>query len=298
MSSVRPPPLQWLPAFEATARLLSFSKAAQELHVTTSAVSQQVKQLEAYLGQSLFQRLARRVELTDAGLAYARLAADLLQRYRQGHEAFTQRYSRPALRISMTPLVAYELVLPALGRFQAEHPDLDLHIDASMALVDFDDASVDAALRFGLGPWKGLEAMPLSRCRLVFVTAPKLAARHKVKSLADLSKYILIHQRADRSDWDQVGQRLLGAPVPRKGDLVLDSNLAALRAAEQGLGVAVAVLPLVQPWLSDGRLVSLMRPIDLSMGDYFLFRPRDPRKPQLMQVHRWLKGLFESLSSP
>ncbi len=289
--------MQWLPAFEAAARHLSFSKAAQELHVSTSAVSQQVKQLESYLGQSLFHRHTRRVELTAAGQAYAHIASELLRRYRQAHEAFMRRHGRPLLRISMTPLVAHELILPALGRFQARHPELDLHIDASMDLVDFDDASVDAALRFGQGQWRGLEALPLSRCRLVFVASPALARKLPVKKLQDLKHHTLIHQRANQSDWEQVGEALLSGRVPRKGDLVLDSNLAALRAAEQGLGVAVGVLPLVAPWLKDGRLKALMPPIDLPMGDYFLFRANDPKHAQLMQVHDWLKGLFDDLSN-
>jgi DNA-binding transcriptional LysR family regulator len=291
----RPPPLQWLPAFEASARLLSFSKAAQELHITTSAVSQQIKQLESHLGLSLFRRLTRRIELTDEGQAYAQLVSDVLQRYRQGHERLMQGLARPMLRISMTPLVAHEIILPALGQFQAQHPDTDLHIDASMGLVDFESQSVDAALRYGDGHWAGVESLPLSRCRGTIVASPALLRRLPVTCVQDLSAHTLIHQRADQVEWNELVSATVGGRVPRKADLVLDSNLAALRAAEQGLGVAVAVLPLVQPWLDDGRLVALCPPLALPMGDHFVFRANDPRRVQLTAVYHWIKALFDEL---
>lgn len=191
----RPPPLQLLPAFEAASRLLSFSKAAAELHVTTAAVSQQIRQLESYLGLPLFLRLTRRVELTDAGRQFAELVSRMLQQYRQGHADLLHHHTRPVLRLSMTPLVAQELLIPRLAAFQAQHPDVSIRLDARMDFVDFEREPIDAAIRVGKGPWPGLQAQPLCRCVAAIVASPQLLARQPVHSIDDLARHTLIHPR-------------------------------------------------------------------------------------------------------
>ena len=293
----RPPPLQWLPAFEAAARHLSFSKAAEELHVSTSAIGQQIRQLEVHLGQRLFIRLTRQVVLTEAGVAYAELCTRLLGGFRRGHDRFIQRHAAPALRISMTPLVAHELILPALAEFQSRHPGITLQIESTMALADFEDQTLDAALRFGEPPWSGLTALPLSRCRATLVASPSLALPSPLRGADDLAACTLIHQRADQRDWDLVAAHWGRSRLARRSDLVLDSNLSALRAAEQGLGVAIAVWPLVQPWLDQGRLVALLPPIALNAGDHFVFRDDNPQRERLVEVHAWIKSLFQRLEA-
>jgi DNA-binding transcriptional LysR family regulator len=294
----RPPPLQWLPPFEAAARLLSFSQAAQELHVTTSAVGQQIKNLEAHLGFRLFVRHTRRVELTEAGHAYAELASRLLRNFRAGHERTLQGLSKPVLRISMTPLVAHDLVLPALAEFQALYPDITLQIDATMGLADFGAQTLDAAIRYGEGPWSGVTALPLSHCSAAIVASPKLMIHHPIRSPKDLALTTLIHQSADQAEWQQMAQFMGVTDIPHRSDLILDSNLAALRAAEQGLGVALAVWPLLKPWLDSGRLVALTPPVELASGDHFLYAPDSPKQPQLLAVYAWIRSLFERLEEP
>ncbi len=291
----RTPPLQWLPALESAARLLSFTRAAQELHVTTSAVGQQIKQLEHHLGQRLFVRHTRRVELTDAGQAYAELATRLLRSFHAGHERVMHGLTKPMLRISMTPLVAHELILPELAAFQSLHPEITLQIDATMALADFDGQAIDAAIRYGDGPWPGLTALPLSRCKATIVASPKLKLPNPIRSPDDLACITLIHQRADQSDWKQMARFMGVDHLPRRADLVLDSNLSALRAAEQGLGVTLAVWPMLQPWLDNGRLVALTPAIELPSGDHFLFSADGPKQAQLLEVYAWIRGLFDSL---
>lgn len=292
----RPPPLQWLPPFEAAARLLSFSRAAQELHVTTSAIGQQIKHLEDHLGMRLFVRHTRRVELTEAGHAYAALASRLLRSFRSGHERTMQGLTKPVLRITMTPLVAHELVLPALAEFQAVHPDISLQIDATMALADFDHQAMDAAIRFGQGPWPGVTALPLSQCAATIVASPRLKVQRPIGSPDDLAETTLIHQSATRAEWQQMARFMGVEHIPHRSDLVLDSNLAALRAAEQGLGVALAVWPLVAPWLDHGRLVALTPAIDIASGDHFVYDPASPKREQLLLVYAWIRNLFERLA--
>lgn len=294
----RPPPLQLLPAFEAAARLLSFSKAAAELHVTASAVSQQVKQLEEHLGLTLFRRLTRRIELTDAGADFARVAARLMAGWRTGHDELLRRHGRPVLRISAFPMAAHELLLPALAGFQQAHPGTDLQLDSSMELLNFDLAPVDAAVRVGLGPWPGVEALPLADCAGTLVTSPELARRLPVTTPADLRDHVLIHQRLSQVDWDAAAAYVGLERIPRKGELLLDSDLAAQRAAEQGLGVAIGLLPMVNRWLAAGRLVALIPPVPLPHKIWFVMRPADPRREQLLTVYRWLQGLFAALPEP
>lgn len=296
----RPPSLQLLPAFEASARLLSFSKAAAEMHLTASAISQQIKLLEDQLGVLLFRRLTRRIELTEAGHAFAAVARRTLATYRQGHAQMLKQFARPALRLSMVPLVAHELVLPALSAFQQAHPGLDLQLETGMALLDFDQHPVDAAVRFGIAPWPGLEALPLSDCQGTVVASPELVRRLPVSGPQDLRQHTLIHSRGTQMDWDLAAASVGMARIPRKGDLVLDTDLAALRAAEQGLGVALAILPLIHPWLEAGRLVALTPPTDVPMKLHFVFRQSecDARREQLMLIHRWLKSLFDTLQAP
>lgn len=154
----------------------SFSKAAHELHLTASAVRQQIKQLEAHLGMPLFRRLTRAIELTEAGEAFARVATRTLGAYRDGHADLMGRFGRPVLRISMVPMVAHELVIPALSDFKQACPDIDLRLETSMALADFQHDAVDAALRIGDGNWPGLEVLRLADCHGTVVASPERPA--------------------------------------------------------------------------------------------------------------------------
>jgi DNA-binding transcriptional LysR family regulator len=290
----RPPPLQWLPAFEAAARLLSFSKAALELHVTTAAISQQIRQLESHLGVPLFLRLTRRVALTDAGRDFADVVTQTLQTYRSGHQALLHRHARPVLRLSMTPLVAHELLIPRLAAFQAAHPGVSLNLDARMDLVDFDREGIDAAIRLGSGQWPGLEAQPLCACDAAIVASPALLARLPVRSLDDLRHHTLIHPRHSQIDWDAAAQ-FLGVPaLKRQGDLVLDSDLSALRAAEQGLGIAICVLPAspsVQASLIvPGRLSWVVPPVRLPQPAYFVWRAQGGKDALVQQAFTWIQA--------
>lgn len=232
----RPPPLQLLPAFEAAARLLSFSKAAQELHLTTSAISQQIKQLETLLGQPLFRRFTRRVELTEAGQQFATVASRTLAAYRQGHAEFIHLFGKPQFRLGMTPLIAHEFVMPRVEGFQARHPGVVISIESRMEVVDFEAVPIDAAIRVGDGQWAGLTAWPLCECEAVLLAAPSLIEHHPVRSLKDLGNHTLIRRRREQFGWEELAA-LMAEPEPcGKAELLVDSDLAALHAAERGLG--------------------------------------------------------------
>lgn len=292
----KPPPLQLLPAFEAASRLLSFSKAAAELHLTTAAISQQIKQLEGHLGMPLFRRLTRRVELTEAGAAFAEVVSQTLNTYRAGHADLLHRYTRPVLRMSASVFVTHELLIPHLGSFQKAHPHIDIRLEANMDLVDFEHDPVDAAIRLGSGNWPGLEALPLCTCQAALVASPDLLKRQPVHTLADLKHHTLIHPRHRNTDWDMVARFANLPRVERQGDLVLDSDLAALKAAEAGLGVTLAVMPKGASQLHARRLSTIMAPMDLPIQVYFVFRPNDGKEALLMMLYRWIKQTIDELA--
>lgn len=297
----RLPPLQLLPAFEAAARLQSMSRAAQELNLTASAVSQQIKQLESVMDVQLFHRLTRRIELTEAGEMFFKVATRTLRAYRQGHAEMQGKFGRPVLRISCVPSVAHQLILPALGAFQEAFPGLDLRLDARMDVIDFDVDPIDAAVRTGLGNWPGLIALPLGPCFGTLVASPALMKRLPVHSLSDLKHHVLIHPRVttgDQDDWDTVAQVMNMPRIERKGELMLDSDLAGLQAAEQGLGVTFGFTPSIHEWLRSRRLVALVDMVPMAQSHYFVYRESAERDEvqgaRLRAVYAWVKAQYDA----
>ena len=293
----RQPPLQLLPPFEAAARLGSFKLAAAELHVTPSAVSQQVRVLEEWLDTALFIRLTRRIELTAAGSQFYEIATRVMGDYHQQFAQFRARQARPVLRVSMIPFIAHELVLPQLQDFQRLHPHIDLRIETSMHLVDFAAEPIDAALRFGAGPWAGLTALPLCATRATLVGAPALLQQHPLREPVDLQQHTLIHSRRDRDDWQEAAQRL-GLPDLRgKSALILDDYFSAMQAAAQGLGLAIAILPITANWIRDGRLLQpLPFQLPTEQSYQFVCRREQADNPALLALYHWIKSLFDALA--
>lgn len=291
-----PPPIQLLPAFEASARLMSFKKAAEELCITPSAVSQQIKTLEDKLNLKLFERQTRRIELTPAGKLFFQIAEQTLAQYQTGFRVFSNEFSKPILRISMIPFVAYEMVIPALHEFKALQKDIELRIETSMSLVDFDAEPVDAAIRFGNGHWPNLEMHPLSPCRATLVASKSLLEQKPVQSLEDFHNHTLIYTRATQDDWQEVAKLLEVEEIPSQNKLIMDSYLAAMSAAEQGLGIGIAILPLTQTWLEQGRLVQIF-PFEAPtpQNHYFVFRKQHRERAFLMEFYQWIKEKFEAL---
>mgnify|MGYP000022797635 FL=1 len=292
---IKPPQIQLLTAFESAARVNSFKKAATELSITASAVSQQIKQLEAYLDVQLFNRLTRRVELTEAGVAFQRVAENTLSTYRSGYSAFQQQFSKPTIRLSVIPFVAFELIIPNLHEFRQLHPDIDLRIETSMALIDFDKEPIDAALRFGDGNWNGVEKLIISDCQSALVASRSLLESRPINSLDDLASHTLIHTRSSEDDWQKVANNLGVSKIVGKNYLVMDSYLSAMKAAEEGLGIAIGLFPLNNKWVRMGRLVTVFEPIDISYKNYFVFRRNDRKQKQLACCFQWLKAKYQAL---
>jgi LysR family glycine cleavage system transcriptional activator len=284
----RLPPLNALKAFEAAARSGSFTRAAEELHVTQGAVSHQVKALEATLGIKLFDRERQRLVITEAGREYLAVVRDALDRIALGTERLVKRQSSGVLTINTSPDFAAKWLVCRLGRFSERHPEIDLRVSAMARHVDFVREDVDIAIRHGDGDWAGLDAVRLCAEQLFPVCSPKLVTgRNRISSAADLLKFPLL-RLDDWKTWTRwfeaagVGNPVAHGPILNSASMLID-------AAVDGQGVALARTALAAWDLINGRLV---RPIDVSLrmsNTYWIVCPKvTSGTPKIATFRDWL----------
>lgn len=291
--------MQFLPAFEAAARLASFKLAAEELNVTPSAVSQQIKGLEQLMGHALFTRHARAVELTRVGLRYYELASDIMQRYREGHRAISNDLRTPTLRISAMTLVAYDLLIPGLPRFNIAHPDIDLRIETSELPVELGTERDDIAVRVGPGHWPGLTAYKLCDLSVTMVDDGADPGRAPLRpgDVEQVSKLTLIHSRTHVDDWAEAS-RAMGVDLSKNPQLFFNDSFSAIAAAEAGSGVALGLLPIIQKRIDAGNLRALLpRPFPIDMGIWLVYPPALEEHPGLPAARQWLEKTIGRLST-
>jgi LysR family glycine cleavage system transcriptional activator len=299
------PPFNALRAFEAAARHLSFSRAAAELNVTPSALSHQVKGLEDFLGLQLFHRRPRGIELTDAGrLLFPGLAAGFAQ-IRQAVAGLAQLSQDRVLVVSAPPGFTAKWLAPRLYRFLKANPEIDARITASLQMVDFAAAGVDAAIRNlstsrPADPAHYLER--LADARLLPVCSPRLLEQvDGLRDPGDLVRTTLIHDdslvgRADLPDWSDwlAAAGVTGVDVKR--GLRFDSADHALEATVEGAGVLLAHKLLAHDDLKTGRLVA---PFDLELPTgrafYFVCPKGNESRPKVRAFHDWLIDEFKRL---
>jgi LysR family glycine cleavage system transcriptional activator len=249
------PPLPALRAFAVAARHLSFKAAAAELHVTPGAISQQIKSLEQALGMLLFVRRNRRLALSAAGAAYLpsiRAAFDEIA----GATSRLTRVQRP-LTVSVPPSFATHWLLPRLERFRRLHPALELAIDATMGLANFDGDEIDIAVRYGRGRYAGLRSDRLFAVRLVPVCSPRLLKGRTARArMAALRGLPLLHDKARRNWRPWLDAQGLGDVDATRGPSFSDQTFM-LQAALLGQGIALAPDALVADEIAQGRLVVL-----------------------------------------
>lgn len=292
-----PPPIQLLPAFEAAARLESFSKAAQELNVTTSAVSQQIKTLEALIETDLFRREGRRISLTDNGRQYAKTAHKVLDEHRRGYAELIRNQGSPVVRLSTTAQIAFDVIIPALPDFQAKHPGIDLRVETSDKVIDFESDWIDAGIRVGFGDWQGLNSQLLCKASGVPVCSPELHAEIEKSGIQNVSKFTLIHGRNDSNDWE-LAANLLGFELAPKKQLYFENFFAAMTAAESGLGIAIGVMPVIKSRIQSGRLQQLFgKRGEVPMGIYLVSPQQERLNSTHHNVYGWLKQLFSVLAA-
>jgi LysR family glycine cleavage system transcriptional activator len=285
------PSLNGLRAFEAAARHLSFTRAAEELHVTQTAISHQIRRLEQQLGKRLFVRRSRALALTREAEGYLpaiRTAFDDMRRA-------TTRLQRPdrdgLLTISTTASLAAKWLVTRVAAFQEAHPGIEVRITTSSHLVDFQRDEVDVAVRYGRGSWPGLRAQWLMAEDLFPVCSPGLMKGTKpLRRPQDLAHHTLLHTTIGREDW-QLWLTAAGSPVSlalRRG-LSFDQSFMAIQAAMDGLGVALGRSSLVGADIEAGRLVAPFDVVLPADAGYYVVAPEETADTTKIALFRdWL----------
>lgn len=277
-------PLNALRMFDAAARHLNLTRAADELHVTQAAVSQHIRNLEERLGKPLFRRLPRGLALTDEGHALWPAVAESFARIEQSLQQVAEPRPREVLTVGVVGTFAIGWLIPRLEQFQQQHPYIDLRLLTHNNRVDLAGEGLDAAVRFGDGAWPGTHAEMLLRAPLTPMCTPALAQR--LRQPADLAGQTLL--RSYRlQEWESWFATLdQSAPLARGA--MFDSSLTLAEAAAQGAGVALLPARMFQHLLQQGRLV---RPFaqEVDTGAYWLthLRSRAP-SAALKTFRQWL----------
>ncbi|RLV59905.1 transcriptional regulator GcvA [Parashewanella curva] len=293
----RLPPLNAVKAFEAAARHLSFTKAADELFVTQAAVSHQIKALEEYLGLKLFRRKNRSLLLTEEGQGYFLDIKDVFIQLAESTERLLARSATGALTVAMSPSFAIQWLVPRLAKFSEQNPEIDVRIKA----VDSDDESltddVDVAIYYGKGNWPDVRLDKLRNEVLMPVCSPALLTGKKpLDSISDIKHHTLLHDMS-REDWQQwVKQSGLKNINVNQGPIFSHSSLV-LQAAVHGQGIALGYSVLAAPDIQAGRLVVPFQEALLSPNAYYLVCQNSQAElGKVVAFREWMLEMFASES--
>lgn len=259
----RLPSLNALKAFEAAARLESFTEAAGELFVTHAAISRHIRELEDWLGTALFIRTGRGVEPTEAGRRFGSRLTPVFDAMAEATRDAAAQGEIRKLNVSVEPSIASRWLVPRLGRFNDLHPDIELNIDPTSTLVDFRTGEFDLGIRYGRGNWEGVEAAKLSDVVIFPVCAPQLLAKAPDLTPADLKHYNLLHEQRKQwwADWLQAA----GVEGVEDWRGTVFQNHLAIEAAEAGQGFALGDQILCTDAIIESWLV---RPFALDIKDH------------------------------
>ncbi len=288
------PGLRSLRAFDAAARHLSFTRAADDMGVTPAAISNQIKELEDQLGVQLFQRTSRTMRLTREGDILAAAAHESIEVLSRALHRLRRLENRNQIRVSSTPSVAAKWLVPRLDNFLEAFPGADVRIDVSNALVDFDRDDVDVAIRFGGGKYPGLRSDLLFNDTLSPVCSPSIITKEKpLREPKDLFRHTLIHLewQAQGSPWPNWRMWMQAAGIKdfdEKRGLHFGQTSLTIQAAIDGQGVALGDSNLVADDLAAGRLV---KPFDLSLKapdsfSYFVITRSDTKDAPMVNAFR------------
>jgi LysR family transcriptional regulator, glycine cleavage system transcriptional activator len=285
--SLRPDWLPALSAFEAAARHQNFAHAAEELHLTASAVSHHVRKLETRLGVALFQRHARGVTLTAEGRRLADAAGSALTDLEGVLRSLRgAREDHDRVRISTLHSLTHAWLLPRLPAFTALHPRISIAIDTEIALTRFDDGGPDLGIRHGPGHWSGLTSHHVMDDALFPVANTDIAKR--VSTPADIAMLPLVADLARQGwhDWFRAAD-VHGVQLDVRH--TFSDSTDALEAAARGLGAALAREKIATPWLDDGRLRRLPGPVLPTRWSYHIVYPSHRRlRPAAQAFVDWL----------
>jgi len=296
------PPLKAVQAFEAASRLGSFTGAADELHLTASAISHQIRLLEERLGISLFHRVHRRIELTDAGRRYAEAVSQALGLIEASTRSIERTNRSDILTIHSVPSFATQWLMPRISRFSALNPDIDVRLNASTETADLASGAADFDIRYGhVLPDSGVTVEPFPEETMVVTCSPTLLPRRRAaRKSIDMSKLTLIHSEVNIYSWrdwlaDNPDQVLDLERGPR-----FDRTFMAINAAVDGMGVALESALQLERELENKRLVLPFGNTGARMVCHrLLYLNSKDRIPKIKAFRDWLfDELDKSLSNP
>ena len=285
---IRNLPLTALRTFEVAARRLSFKDAADELCVSATTVSNQIRRLEQELGCKLFIRRTRAVVLTDAGRSLSRVLSRSLEDIRLEVETH-MRARRKSVSLAVGPIFGSRWMIPRLDRFGEDLPGIDIELRNSPRITDASMMTADIAIDWGMGQWVGLENTPLFEIVYSPVLSPALAERLGMPTCPEeVARFPVIHQQ-DRHEWQEWLKvaGCAGMPLTDKATIV-DTNVV-IQAAIAGQGMALGIFPFCQSEVDSGRLI---KPFDIDLTPtrsfHLLTRPGARQRREIDEVCKWM----------
>jgi LysR family glycine cleavage system transcriptional activator len=285
-------PLQALRTFVEVGQRKSVKAAAQALHVTPGAVSQQIRVLEDRLGVVLLERERLGMRLTEAGASvFPRLREAFLQIDQAMHDLESTK-ARRSLTVSTVATFAASWLVPRLGRFKHSHPDIEIRVEATSELVDLRRDRVDVALRHGLGDYPGLEVLPLMAPVLTPVASPGFLKAHGavIHEAGDCLGYPLLHD-GDRADWPLwLKAHGVADDLRAERGSAFDDDFLLIRAAEAGQGLALVPQAYAQEEIAAGRLIQVLdKPWPARFAYYAVTRPGAADRPEVRAFLDWIR---------
>ncbi|NYI02750.1 LysR substrate-binding domain-containing protein [Cupriavidus plantarum] len=283
------PPLNPLRAFEAAARLSSFTLAAEELCVSQVAISRQVRSLEEYFGVPLFERGHRSIALTQDGARLLPTLTRALDDIAAAASGLRHRGQRDLLSIQAYTTFAQRWLIPRLTSFQKALPHIDMRLTASLRPASFEHGGLDAAIRSGQGDWPGMHADFLAPLELVPVCRPGLLAGLSAEPGEALRAVTLLHSLSRPDDWSAWLRAHGIVRVGGHDGMKFENSAMAYEAALQGAGIAIGIRVLVDGYLASGELVAPFSGIHRLDGGYYLVYPvAAPQTDAFLAFRTWL----------
>jgi len=293
------PPLTALVAFETVARRLSFARAAEELHLTPSAVSHQIAKLEQFLGFLLFERTPRGIVLSDAGESYLKRVAGALGVIGDATNDI-RKGARNTLHVHSSTSIASLWLMPRLAGFVHAYPEISLSLSASPVHSDFALGQVDVDIRYGIPEWPNLVVETIFEEHILPLASPDLLARSPIHVPSDLLKRPLIQSTVNLVQWPAwfASRNLIG--MPERFAFRFDRASMSLEAAVQGLGIALESDRLAAQHIEAGRLRPVFHPAwSLAIKAHFMVYPeRHARRVEVARFVAWVKEQVRGVGEP
>lgn len=279
-----------LRSFECAARHESFTLAAEELHLTQSAVSRQVKELEDIIGTALFRRVGRRVALTPAGKNFvSELSIDLENIRQTVMRAISAGATGAAIRVATLPAFASRWLIPRLSGFMAQHADIEISFATRLEPFDMNREHFDLAIHFGKQDWPGTDMDLLCSETMIAVASPAFIAHHGIGTVADLVQVPLLHLETRPGVWQAYfAQAGVGTRTAGRGKY-FDQFTLVIAGAVASLGAALLPTYLIERELADGSLVALDQATVTTGNNYYLVTPANTENAHVARFCAWMQ---------